>query len=138
MAWTRRLVEAVSTRLPVVLVDSGRHLDDHADIHYGDLPNVFRLSQLTPMTDLDNLAIQSAVIARAQGYVGTYGGMAQGAMRWGVPTVSFYDQFGATSPAHLHLTQALSLKTGVPFLCLKPGDIEAVLPLIHAQEASYA
>lgn len=131
--WTRRCVEAIAKQTPVVLVDAGFHTDDHADIALGNIPNVLKLSDLTTMTSLNNLAIQSSVIAKASAYVGTYGGMAQGAMRWGVPTVAFYDQFGQTAPAHLHLTQSLSLRTGVPFIAGRPGDLDQVLALVSAK-----
>lgn len=128
--WTRKFVEAVASRIPVVLITNGFQVDDHADINLGEIGNVYKLHELQPMTPLDNLAVQSAVIQNAQGYIGTYGGMAQGAMRWGVPTLAFYRDFGQTSPAHLHLTQALSLKSGVPFIACEPQQIETLLPLI--------
>lgn len=130
--WTRKAVAAVAERTPVILMDSGIHADDHADIALGNIPNVLKLSDFTEQTPLNNLAIQSSVIARASAYVGTYGGMAQGAMRWGVPTVALYDQFGQTSPAHLHLSQSLSLKTGVPFLVGRPKDLDQLLQFVSA------
>lgn len=125
--WMRHAVEAVASQTPVVLINAGMHTDDHADIALGKIPNVFNLGELAPQTPLNNLAIQSAVIARASAYVGTYGGMAQGAMRWGVPTVAYYDQFGQTAPAHLHLTQSISLRTGVPFIAGQPGSVDRLL-----------
>lgn len=130
LLWTRRLVEAVASRIPVVLIDSGLHTDDHADIALGDIPNTIRLSSVAPQTPLNNLAIQSAVISKAQGYVGTYGGMSQLAMRLGVPTLALYHEFGQTSPHHLYLTQALSLRTGIPFVATYPGAVDALVPLI--------
>lgn len=133
--WARRLVEAVASRIPVVLIQNGFQADDHADINLGTIPNVLKLKDLTLMTPIDNLAIQSAVIANAVGYIGTYGGMAQGAMRWGVPTLAFYHQFGQTSPQHLHLTQSLSLKSGVPFIAGEPRQIDALLPFLNLTEA---
>jgi hypothetical protein len=122
--WTRKLVERVAKRKPVILINSGFQADDHADISMGDVPNVTPLSHLHPMAPLNGLAIQSAVIARASQYVGTYGGMAQGAMRWGVPTVALYDTFNNTAPAHLHYTQSLSLRTGVSFVAGTPSQID--------------
>lgn len=127
--WTRRLVEKVARQTPVVLID-GAHVDDHADIHLGTIPNVCRLSELTTSTPLNNLQIQSAVIANASAYVGTYGGMAQGAMRWGVPTVALYTEFGQTAPQHLTLSQSLSLKTGVPFIVAQPKDLDGALSVV--------
>lgn len=127
--WTRKAVAAVASHTPVVLIESA-HVDDHADIALGSIPNVLRLSELAVSTPTNNLAIQSSVIARASAYVGTYGGMAQGAMRWGVPTVAFYESFGQTAPAHLHLTQSLSLRTGVPFIAGRPGDLDHLVALV--------
>lgn len=139
--WARKLTQAVASRVPVVMIGSAIQADDHADMHLGPIPNVIHLRDY-PQTPLNNLAIQSAVIAKAQGYIGTYGGLAQGAMRWGVPTLSFYHQFGQTSPNHLALSYALSLRSGVPFVATTPSSIDALLPLIPLQapavEASYA
>jgi len=136
--WTRKLVEAISQHTPVILINSGFQADDHGDINLGSIPNTIRLSELHPMQPIDNLTIQSGVIARAQGYVGTYGGMAQGAMRWGVPTLALYQEFGQTSPMHLHLTQSLSLKSGVPFVATYPQAIERLLPLLQSRTVSNA
>lgn len=127
--WTRKLVERVASHTPVVLLDSF-HADDHADIHLGTIPNTIRLSEIANLTSLNNLQVQSAVIARAKAYVGTYGGLAQGAMRWGVPTVALYSEFGQTAYQHLQLTQYLSLKTKVPFIACQPKDIDGPLSKI--------
>ena len=128
--WTRKLVEATAKHIPVVIVGAGLHADDHADIHIGKIPNVIRLTDIAPQTPLNNLAIQSAVVARAHAYIGTYGGMAQGAMRWGVPTVALYDQFANTAQAHLQLSQYLSLQTGTPFVVTQPKALDALLPIL--------
>lgn len=127
--WMRKQTEQIAKNMPVVIIDSF-HADDHADMHLGHLDNVIRLSALTEQTPLNSLAIQSSVIAKAKAYVGTYGGMAQGAMRWGVPTLALYDQFGQTAPEHLALTQHLGLRTGVPFIACQPKDVDGVLPVI--------
>lgn len=127
--WTRRLVEKVSQHLPVILIDSG-HMDDHGDVNLGPMANVQRLSELTEQTAVNGLAIQSAILAKAQGYIGTYGGMSQLAMRLGVPTIALYDSFEATSPCHLTLTHDLSLKTNVPFICGQYKRLDKVLPLL--------
>ena len=127
--WMRKVTEQIAKKLPVVIIDSF-HADDHADINLGRIENCVRLSELTPMAPLDNLAVQSSVISKAKAYVGTYGGMSQAAMRWGIPTLALYDKFGNTAPEHLALTQHLSLRTGVPFIACMPKDVDGVLPLI--------
>jgi hypothetical protein len=134
--WTRKLVEAVSQHTPVILIDSGFQTDDHGDINLGSIPNVVRLSELQPMLPTNSLHMQSAVIARADGYVGTYGGMAQGAMRWGIPTLALYETFGQTSPMHLHLTQSLSLQSGTPFVATYPQSLDVLLPLLQRKVVS--
>jgi hypothetical protein len=127
--WTRTFVEGIAKTHPVVLIDSF-HADDHADLHLGTIPNVQRLSDLTEMTPLNNLAVQSSVIAKANAYIGTYGGMSQGAMRWGIPTLALYTEFGQTAPEHLALTQHLSLRTGVPFIACTPKQVDGALPML--------
>lgn len=127
--WMRTYTERLAQRCPVVVIDSF-HADDHADIHLGPIPNVLRLSELHAMTPQDNLAIQSSVIAHAQAYVGTYGGMAQAAMRWHRPTLALYDTFGQTAPEHLAHTYDLSLRTGVPFVACTPKQADEALPML--------
>lgn len=127
LLWTRQFVERVARQHPVVIINSF-HADDHADISLGELPNVSTLSAIIDMTPLNNLAIQSAVIARAKAYLGTYGGMSQLAMRFGVPTLALYKEFGQTAPEHLSYTQHLSLRTGAPFLACTPKEVDGVLP----------
>lgn len=134
--WTRRLVEAAAQHVPIVLIGNGFHADDHADVNLGPIKNVYALQDLAPQTVTDNLAIQSAVIQQAQGYVGTYGGMSQLAMRLGIPTIALYQEFGQTSPAHLYLTQALSLRTGVPFIATYPKAVDSLLPLVMRKEVA--
>ena len=127
--WMRTFTERIAKRIPVVLIDSF-HADDHADMNLGALDNCIRLSALVEQTPLNNLAIQSSVIAKAKAYVGTYGGMSQAAMRWGVPTVALYQEFGQTAPEHLALTQHLSLRTNTPFFACQPKDVDGVLPVV--------
>lgn len=127
--WMRTFTERIAKKMPVVLIDSF-HADDHADMNLGTIDNCVRLSELTEQTPLNNLLIQSSVIARAQAYIGTYGGMAQAAMRWGIPTLALYEKFGQTAPEHLSLTQHLSLRTGVPFHVAQPKDVDGVLPMV--------
>ena len=127
--WMRGYTERLAQRHPVVLIDSF-HADDHADVNLGTIENVTRLSDLTTMTPMNNLAVQSAVIARAKAYIGTYGGMSQGAMRWGVPTLALYQEFGQTAPEHLSLTQHLSLRTGVPFIACTAKQADGALPML--------
>lgn len=130
LIWMRQYTERIAKQIPVVLITSF-HADDHADVNLGPLAgNVSKLSDFVDMTPLTNLAVQSSVIAHAKAYIGTYGGLSQAAMRWGVPTLALYHEFGQTAPEHLSLTQHLSLRTGVPFLACTPKEVDGALPVL--------
>lgn len=107
----------VAAQTPVVLLSGHPDVDDHADIDVQH-PNVIRLPRVSAE---QNLGQQIQVLAHATAFVGTYGGMAQLALRLGVPSVSLYHEFGGTAHAHLALSSAISKKTKVPFLT---GSIE--------------
>ena len=84
----RELVGIVSRRLPVVLLDTGMATDEHEDYLFRDIPNVVSIREhLTPGT---NLGVQTAVVAGAQGFIGTCGSLAWLAPMLGVDTVAVY------------------------------------------------
>jgi hypothetical protein len=127
-------IKAIARHTPVVLLNSGIHADDHMDIGMKLPPNVARLSDLTTLTPDVNLAVQSAVIAKSQGFVGTYGGLSQLALRLGKPSVSYYQDWGMTAMAHKHLADALALQQQIPCLVQKVGElplIQSVVPQIQ-------
>jgi hypothetical protein len=125
--FSQELVKRLSKRIPVVCLNTGLATDDHADIPLGG-DNVFSINEFC--TPQNSLAIQSAVLAKGQAFVGTYGGLAQLALRMGLPSASFYQKFGGTHSAHLTLSHLLSLKMGVPFLVLRPSDAELAVKLV--------
>lgn len=79
-------VRALADRTDVVLLHSGTRYDDHGEFQIDKHPRVHRVS-IDPAT---NLATQTAVIAHASGYVGTYGGFAYLAPFLGVRAQTFY------------------------------------------------
>lgn len=121
--FAKACLSRLAQQTPVVIINTGLHTDEHADYAPKDIPNVVRLADLCPMTHENNLAIQTAVIARSLGFVGTYGGMAQLALRYGRPSMTFYDDWSETAIAHKHLSEALSLQMGVPFLVQRIADL---------------
>lgn len=108
----KQLTAIVGAQTPIVMLTSHLTTDDHADIRV-EHPNVQYLPQVPPE---QNLALQAQVLAHATAFVGTYGGVAQLALRLGVPSISLYHEFGGTAHAHLSLSGYLSKKTKVPFL----------------------
>jgi hypothetical protein len=101
----RRFVDATVRSLAasndVVLLNTGFHLDDHRD-HVTD--GVTRIHTLDGLfTPEHNLDVQTAVIAGAQAFVGTYGGYSYLAPLCGVPSVAFYSERDAFFAHHLEL-----------------------------------
>ena len=110
---------------PVVLVNSGLFVDDHGDYMPKKLPaNVLHLPDLlgNPVPET-NLGIQSTVILKSMGMLGTYGGTTQLAGRLGRPAVGVYTDWQGTALPHRHLSEALALHQGVPFNVIRVGDL---------------
>jgi hypothetical protein len=79
-------VASLAERMHVVLLDPGERVDDHEGAAIAPGERIHRLA-LAPET---NLAVQTAVIAGARAFVGTYGGFAYLAPLCGVPAAAFY------------------------------------------------
>jgi len=105
-------LDAVSRHLPVVVLSTPFAVDDHRDApaDHGRVVRVDR--QLTPER---NLAVQSAVIARARAFVGTYGGYSYLAPYLGVPSVALFSH-RTFKAQHLHLADAVFSRLGGPTL----------------------
>lgn len=80
------LVRTLAASTDVVLLHGGARFDDHGEFAIDKHPRVHRL----PMTPATNLETQTAAIAHASAYVGTYGGFAYLAPFLGVPTRTVY------------------------------------------------
>lgn len=101
-AFVRRALAALAARGPVVSLTTGLDLDDHG----GDLADAPGLEVLPPGIDPRiNLAVQSAIVAGATAFAGTYGGFAYLAPFYGVPATAYYDA-ERFSPRHLSMMQS--------------------------------
>lgn len=129
---TKETIKQLAKLSPVILLDSGIHADEHADVKLPTIPNVHKLTDLLPVTAENNLALQAAVMGRAQGFVGTYGGLAQLALRLGKPTISFYQKWEGTSLSHKYLADALATAMQIPCIVLRIGEIPLVKTVIPA------
>jgi len=116
-------VQMLAEQQPVVVLNTGLHADDHQDLEFKNKPNVIQLRDLATITQENGLHWQGAIMARALGFVGTYGGMAQLAQRFGRPCVTFYTDWGGTSIAHKHLSDIIAIRTKVPFIVLDVKEI---------------
>jgi hypothetical protein len=129
--FAHKVIRHIADQWPVVLLNSNTHADEHLDIEVKGHPRIQQLSDLISLTPETNLAVQSAVLARSVGFVGTYGGLAQLALRFARPSVSFFKDWNYTAMAHKHLADGISLRSGIPFLVHAIKDVamaKSVLP----------
>ena len=117
--FVQHVVATVAQQCPVVMLGTPSEHDDHVDI-----PIIGENVHLLPpdVAPEDNLKVQAAVIGHAKAFIGTYGGVAQLALRLGIPSVSFYTEFGGTCHAHLSLSSWISKATKVPFCVSSLSD----------------
>jgi hypothetical protein len=100
----RALVASVASHTPVVVLDTGLAVDDHGDFPFDDIPNV--ISARAWMSPRTNLGVQVALIAHAESFLGTCGGLAWMAPFMGVPTTAVYEDDRFLSPHLLVARQA--------------------------------
>jgi hypothetical protein len=120
-ALLREAVARVAVRTPVVVLDTGLAVDDHEDYTFADVPNV--ISARRWMTPADNLAVQTALIARASLFVGTCGGLAWLAPFLGTPTVAVYADDRQLGP-HLFVARQAGRRSGAS--AFLPLDLRAL------------
>jgi hypothetical protein len=100
----RSIVQALSERTPVVLLDTGLVLeDDHADYTFATRGRV--VSARSWMTPRNNLGVQTQIVAGAKAFVGTCGSIAWLAPRLGVDTSALF-----VDPKWLHAHVAVAMR----------------------------
>jgi hypothetical protein len=108
----RSTLESIASERDVVLLHTGLEIDDHRELDAVAGERVHR-----PLLDADpatNLRAQSALIASASAFVGTYGGFAYLAPGYGVPTFAF--TAGETYlPSHFDLARDVARRLGSSF-----------------------
>jgi hypothetical protein len=107
-AFVRELVAALAARTHVVLLAPPFALDDHENVEIAAQGAVIDAGPW--MSPADNLAVQSRIVAGANGLVTTYGGFSYLGPFLGVDTVSFFS--GYHNPRHLELMHAVQGELG--------------------------
>jgi hypothetical protein len=116
--FARQVVSSLAERTPVVLLSPGVAVDEHADWIPDSRDWILSIGEgLAPER---NLAVQSAVIAGARAFVGTYGGYSYLAPLYRVPAVAFYSR-QSFKLHHLHAAQRAFAHTGAA--ALMPLDV---------------
>lgn len=111
-AFVEATIRTLTETTDVVLLNTAFNLDDHRDYSAGRSSRVHVIDDL--MTPERNLDVQTAVIAGARAFVGTYGGYSYLAPLCGVPSLAFFSVREAFFAHHLELAERVfrSLNAG--------------------------
>jgi hypothetical protein len=112
-AFVERTIRGLAEQGPVISLSTGVTVDGHVPCE----PDVAAMQQIRHLlTPQSNLVVQSAIVAGARRFVGTYGGFAYLAPLCGVPAVSYYTEPGSFSMRHLDLVRDVLRSSGRPDL----------------------
>jgi len=100
--FARGVVSSLAERTAVVLLNPGVAVDEHSDWMPDTCERILSIGD--GVTPARNLAAQSAAMARASAFVGTYGGYSYLAPLYKVPALAFYSR-PTFRPQHLHAAQ---------------------------------
>jgi hypothetical protein len=122
-AFVQRTIAQAAEQMPVVLLTAGAQLDDHHDAAVANGSAVRVIS-----ADVrDNLAAQSAVVAGARRFIGTYGGFSYLAPMYGVDSLSFFSAREKLVPFHLeHAQRVFGTSPLGRFVALDVADARVV------------
>jgi hypothetical protein len=123
-AMLRTLVESIAERWPVVLLDTGLNLDDHADYTFQSGGRI--VSAKSHLDPRHNLGMQTQIIAGARAFVGTCGSLAWLAPMLGVDTTAVFTD-ARFLHSHLHAARRLYHVLGGGRF--SPLDLSALDPL---------
>ena len=125
------IVRRIAEHIPVVTLDLGFKVDDHAGFLVGGgkdiitLPGVFSIR--------DNLEMQAAIVSRSRVFFGTYGGFSYIAPFYGVPSVGFYTEKTGFAQNHLSTANRVFAGPGFgAFVALPLHGLEDLTPIFHA------
>ena len=101
-------LDSISQQTPVVLLNTPFAVDDHHDFESRGGRVLTVGAHMTPSR---NLAVQTAIIARARAFVGTYGGYSYLAPFYGVSSLAFYAA-RSFKAQHLQVAQRIFTRLG--------------------------
>ena len=101
-AFAQEALRALAARGPVVALSTGLNIDDHGGLRV-DASGVMHLPE--GMDPARNLEIQTAVVAGASAFVGTYGGFSYLAPFHGVLSYAYYSDADGFARTHLHVAR---------------------------------
>jgi hypothetical protein len=127
-------VDNISRDIPVVLLNTPFAVDDHADVTVA--PGHVRTIGARHLVPERNLGVQTAVIAGAAAFIGTYGGYSYLAPFCGVPSLALYSD-PTFKVQHLHAAQrAFERLGGATLVPLRSADLPLVRLALTAATVS--
>jgi hypothetical protein len=114
------MVLGLAERMPVVMLDTGLALDDHADYSFAAASRIHSVRE--SLRPRDNLAVQTAIISRASSFVGTCGALAWLAPMLGIDTTAVFAD-ARFLHGHLDVARRVYSTLGQRF---SPLDVSAV------------
>jgi hypothetical protein len=125
-AFVRRTVEQLAAHGPVVSLTTGLQLDDHGGVDAHALGVRPFPADVSPR---DNLGLQSAIVARAAAFVGTYGGFSYLAPFLGVRSIAYYGDPNGFSRRHLLMVRSALHTIGAgDLLDVRPVNSQSPIP----------
>jgi hypothetical protein len=115
------LLDGLSARFPLVHLDTGLGIDDHADYAVSSARGVSLSGRFDART---NLAVQTRIVAGARLYVGTCGSLAWLAPLLGVPALPLFTD-ASFLHAHLHVARRVYGRVGAARF--SPLDLTGIL-----------
>ncbi len=120
-----RLVERIAGLRPVVLLNPGLEIDDHADWMPDDGERIIRIADA--MGPTNNLAVQSYTIARSSGFVGTYGGLSYLAPLYGRHAVALRSELQHNLAVHAEVAEVAAAAAGGSLSIIDMAGIDVLM-----------
>lgn len=120
------VIAGLARKRQVVLLTTGFRVDEHDEVSIAARNLTSIADHLAPR---NNLEVQTAVVARARAFFGTYGGFSYVPTFVGVPSYSFYSDPSEFNPRHLDVMKAASVELTVPY---NAGPLEDFQRLVDA------
>ena len=128
-AFVGQLLSDIATQHEIVLLNTRMEFDEHTECEAAACARIHRIDDL--LTPANNLAVQSAVISRAQAFFGTYGGLSYVPLCYGVPSFAFKSSNAGLNWIHLHFANEFAVKQNVPFHLFQTQDFNLIRALVR-------
>lgn len=126
------IIRTTAERTTVVLLDTGLGLDDHQEYGGGSSPRVRTIR--SDVTNTNNLDVQTAIIAGADAFLGTYGGFSYLAPLVGTDSVACYSNRAGFNPIHLDTARRVFAQVnGGAFVPLHTSEVDVLSRMLPAR-----